>query len=40
MKKQKNEIYNEGVAHGRNILNQLNSGEITAKDIDAFIKKY
>ena len=37
---QKNEIYNEGVAHGRNILNQLNSGEITAKDIDAFIKKY
>lgn len=37
---QKNEIYNEGVAHGRNILNQLNSGEITAKDIDAFIKKF
>lgn len=37
---QKNEIYNEGVAHGRNILNQLNSGEIAAKDIDAFIKKF
>lgn len=37
---QKNEIYNEGVAHGRNLLNQLNSGEITAKDIDAFIKKF
>lgn len=37
---QKNEIYNDGVAHGRNILSQLNSGEITVKDIDAFIKKF
>ena len=37
---QKNEIYNDGVAHGRNLLNQLNRGEITAKDIEVFIKKY
>jgi hypothetical protein len=37
---QKNEIYNDGIAHGRNLLNQLNCGEITAKDIETFVKKY
>lgn len=40
LRAQKNEIYNEGVAHGRDLLNQLNRGEITTNDIDVFIKKY
>lgn len=37
---QKNYIYNEGVEHGRNLLFQLNRGEITADDINKRIEKY
>ena len=37
---QKNDIYNEGVAHGRNLLFQLNNGEITPDDFTKRIKKY
>lgn len=37
---QKNNIFNDGVAHGRNLLFQLNRGEITAEDINKRIKKY
>ena len=31
---EKNRIYNEGVRHGRNLLMQLNSGEITLSDFE------
>lgn len=37
---ERNDIYNEGVAHGRNLLIQLNNGEITAEQINNRIKKY
>ena len=37
---QKNDIFNDGVAHGRNLLFQLNRGEITAEDINKRIEKY
>lgn len=37
---ERNDIYNEGVAHGRNLLMQLNNGEITAEQINKRIKKY
>lgn len=40
LKEERNRIYNEGVAHGRNLLFQLNNGEITAADINKEIKKY
>lgn len=38
--KQKNDIYNEGVAHGRNLLFALNNGEITLDDFAKRINKY
>lgn len=37
---QKNDIYNDGVQHGRNLLFQLNNGEITAEELNKRIKKY
>ena len=37
---QKNDIYNEGVQYGRNLLFQLNRGEITADELNKRIKKY
>ena len=37
---QKNEIYNEGVEHGRNLLFQLNNGEISLDEFSKRIKKY
>ncbi len=40
LNEERNRIYNEGVAHGRNILFQLNNGEITAADINKEIKIY
>ena len=38
--KQKDEIYNEGVKHGRNLLFQLNNNEITPNEFIAPIKKF
>lgn len=40
LNEERNQIYNEGVAHGRNLLFQLNNGEITAAEINKEIKKY
>ena len=40
LNEERNRIYNDGVAHGRNLLFQLNNGEITATDINKEIKKY
>jgi len=37
---ERNKIYNEGVAHGRSMLLQLNSGEITLADFEEKIVKY
>lgn len=37
---QKNDIFNDGVAYGRNLLFQLNRGEITGEDINKRIEKY
>lgn len=37
---QKNDIYNEGVEHGRNLLFQLNNGKISLDDFSKRIKKY
>lgn len=37
---QKNEIFNEGVAYGRNLLAQLNRGEIALSDFEVTVKKY
>lgn len=38
--KQKDEIFNEGVKHGRNLLMQLNNNEITPNQFVAPVKKY
>ena len=38
--KQKDEIFNEGVKHGRNLLMQLNNNEITPEQFIAQVKKY
>ena len=40
MAEQKNEIYNAGVKHGRNLLFQLNNGEISMDDFTKRIKKF
>lgn len=40
LNEERNRIYNEGVTHGRNLLFQLNRGEITAADINKEIKRY
>ena len=40
LRQQKNDIFNEGVAYGRNLLFQLNNGEITADEINKRINKY
>ncbi len=37
---QKNDIFNEGVESGRNLLFQLNNGDITLDDFSKRIKKY
>lgn len=37
---ERNRIYNEGIAYGRNLLAQLNLGEITLSDFEATVKKY
>lgn len=37
---QKNEIFNKGVERGRNLLFQLNSGQITLADLNRKIKEY
>ncbi|MBP5457681.1 MAG: hypothetical protein J6Y37_14410 [Paludibacteraceae bacterium] len=37
---EKNEIYNEGVEHGRNLLFQLNAGEVTVDDFNKRIERY
>ena len=36
----KNDIYNDGVEHGRNLLFQLNNGEISLEDFSKRIKKF
>lgn len=36
----KNEIYNEGVLHGRNLLMQLNNGEVIPDDFVKPVNKY
>lgn len=38
--KQKDEIFNEGVKHGRNLLVQLNNNEITPEQFVKPVKKY
>lgn len=38
--KEKDEIFNEGVKHGRNLLMQLNNNEITPNQFVAPVKKY
>ena len=38
--KQKDEIFNEGVKHGRNLLMQLNNNEITPNQFIEPVKKY
>lgn len=38
--KERNKIYNEGVAYGRNLLAQLNRGEIGLSEFDAIVDKY
>lgn len=40
LRQQKNDIFNDGVAYGRNLLFQLNNGEITADEINKRINKY
>lgn len=40
LSEKKNEIYNEGVEHGRNLLLQLNAGKITLDQFHESIKKY
>ncbi len=40
LKHEKNDIYNAGVAHGRDLLRQLNNGEITPKDLEKYINRY
>ena len=40
MNKERNKIYNEGVAYGRNLLTQLNRGEIGLSDFEAVVEKY
>lgn len=40
LRNQKNDIFNEGVAYGRNLLKQLNNGEISLRDLEAEIKRY
>jgi hypothetical protein len=40
LREEKNRIYNEGVAYGRNLLSQLNRGEIGVNDFEAFVEKY
>lgn len=37
---QKNEIFNQGVARGRNLLMQLNRGEVSLQDFQAVQKRY
>lgn len=37
---EKNEIFNQGVAQGRNLLLQLNRGQISLQDFQAVQKKY
>ena len=41
LNEERNRIYNEGVSYGRNLLAQLNSGEITLSEMEStIVKKY
>ena len=40
LNEERNRIYNDGVAHGRNLLMQLNSGEISVNDFQKPVKKF
>ena len=40
LNEERNRIYNDGVAHGRNLLMQLNSGEIGVNDFQKPVKKF
>lgn len=40
LNRERNRIYNEGVAYGRNLLTQLNRGEIGLGDFEAVVKKF
>lgn len=40
LKTQKNDIYNQGIEHGRNLLAQLNSGEITVEEMNKRFEKF
>lgn len=40
LNEERNRIYNDGVAHGRNLLMQLNSGEISVNDFEKPVKKF
>ena len=37
---ERDRIFNDGVKYGRNLLSQLNRGEITANDFNSDIVKY
>lgn len=40
LNRERNKIYNEGVAYGRNLLAQLNRGEIGLRDFEAIVEKF
>lgn len=40
LNEERNKIFNEGVAYGRNLLLQLNNGEISLKEFESDVKKY
>ena len=40
LNEERNRIYNDGVAYGRNLLKQLNRGEITVNDFEKPVKKF
>ena len=40
LNEERNRIYNDGVAHGRNLLMQLNRGEISVNDFEKPVKKF
>ncbi len=40
LNKERNDIYNEGVAYGRDLLRQLNNGEITLDDLNKRFERY
>ena len=40
LRQEKNRIFNDGVNHGRNLLMQLNSGEISVNDFEKPVEKF